>query len=72
MTPNDTIHAMILALQWVRFLDNIRYVRRELSCAGFNEDDIDQYAECAVDYIKQHRTLSGGLNQITSEKPYED
>ena len=72
MTPSDTIRDMVLALSWLRFIDDIRAVRRELSCAGFNEDDIDHYAECAVEYVKQQRALSSGINQMIAENIHED
>lgn len=69
---DQVISDMAMALCWIADLSDIRLVRRELSCAGFDSDDIDQYAECAVVYAQTKRKLMGGPNQITSEKPYED
>lgn len=69
---DGVIHDMAMALSWITDLSDIRHVRRELSCAGFNEDHIDQYAECAVVYVTHKRKLLGGINQMTAETPYED
>jgi len=43
-----------------------------LSCAGFNEDEIEQYADCATAYVLQQRQLASGINQMTAETPNED
>lgn len=66
------ISDMAMALSWLRDLSDIRAVRRELTCAGFNEDDVDHYAECAVVYAQHKRALFGGPNQMTTETPNED
>jgi hypothetical protein len=70
---NQVISDMALALAWIKDLSDIRHVRRELSCAGFDEDHIDQYAECAVVYAQHKRALFGGPNQMTApEGQHED
>lgn len=69
---DGVIHDMAMALSWITDLSDIRHVRRELSCAGFNEDHIDQYAECAVVYVTAKRKLMGGVNQMTTGASNED
>lgn len=74
LKSDHVISDMALALSWLRDLSDIRLVRRELSCAGFNEDDIDHYADCAVVYARARRELFAGPNQMTTdlETPHED
>jgi len=68
---DSVISDMALAVLWISDLDDIRIVRRELICAGFNEDDVDHYAECAVTYARYRRALMGGPNQMTAPKTPE-
>lgn len=68
LRADSVISDMAVALSWIRDLSDIRLVRRELSCAGFDPDDIDHYAECAVTYALARRSLMSGPNQMTVEK----
>ena len=68
LRADSVISDMAVALSWIRDLSDIRLVRRELSCAGFDPDDIDHYAECAVVYATTKRKLMSGLNQMTVER----
>lgn len=72
LRADQIIHDMAIAVAWIVDIDDIRVVRRELICAGFNEDDVDHYAECAVTYVRAKRALFSGLNQMTAESNNED
>ena len=72
MTVNDVIRRMVFAIQWIANLHDMKAIKRELSCAGFDADEIDQYADCATAYVLQQRQLASGINQMTAETPYED
>lgn len=63
LKADDIIHHMTLAIQWISDLSDRRMVRRELSCAGFDPDDIDYYADCAISYVETRRKLFAGHNQ---------
>jgi hypothetical protein len=69
LRADETIHNMSLAIAWITDLSDRRIVRRELSCAGFDADDIEQYADCAITYVEARRKLFGGNNQMVT---YED
>jgi hypothetical protein len=55
---------MALALTWISDLSDIRIIKQELSCAGFDVDDVDMYADCAAIVARVRRTLSVGHNQL--------
>ena len=72
MTVTDVIRRMVFVIQWIGNLHDMKAIKRELSCAGFNEDEIEQYADCATAYVLQQRQLASGINQMTAETPNED
>lgn len=61
---DETIHNMCLVIQWISDLSDERLIRRELSCAGFDGDDIEQYVDCAIRYVEQRRKLFTPHNQM--------
>ena len=61
---NETVANMVLALTWISDLSDIRLIKQELSCAGFDADDVDMYADCAAIVARVRRTLSVGHNQL--------
>lgn len=61
---NETVANMVLALTWISDLSDIRVIKQELSCAGFDADDVDMYADCAAIVARVRRTLSAGHNQL--------
>ena len=63
LKSDEIIHNMTLAIGWITDLSDARQVRRELSCAGFDPDDIDHYSDCAIRYVEARRKLFGGFNQ---------
>lgn len=72
MSVTDIIRRMVIAVQWISDLNDMRAIKRELSCAGFDADEIEQYADCAVAYVIKQRQLSSGINQMTTEASNED
>jgi hypothetical protein len=72
LRSDRVISDMAMALSWISDLSDIRLVRRELCCAGFNEDDVDHYAECAVVYAMHRRALMGGPNQMTAPETHDE
>ena len=64
LRADETIHNMTLAIQWISDLSDRRLVRRELSCAGFDADDIDHYSDCAITYVETRRMLFTPHNQV--------
>jgi hypothetical protein len=61
---NQTISDMALALTWISDLSDIRLIKQELSCAGFEADDVDMYADCAAIVARVRRTLGAVHNQL--------
>lgn len=61
---DEKIHQMCLVIQWISDLSDERVIRRELSCAGFDPDDIEQYSDCAIRYVEQRRKLFTPHNQM--------
>lgn len=61
---DEIIYRMTLAINWITDLTDERAVRRELSCAGFDPDDIEQYSDCAIRYVEQRRKLFTPHNQM--------
>jgi hypothetical protein len=72
MSVTDVIRRMVMAIQWVGNLHDMKTIKRELSCAGFDADEIEQYADCATAYVLHQRQLASGMNQMTTETPDED
>lgn len=72
MNVTEVIRRMVIAVQWIGNLNDMKTIKRELSCAGFDADEIEQYADCAVAYVLKQRQLSSGINQMTTETPNED
>lgn len=61
---DEKIHNMVLVIQWISDLSDERVIRRELSCAGFDPDDIEQYVDCAIRYVETRRKLFTPHNQM--------
>ena len=66
LKADDIIHRMTLSINWIGDLSDRRLVMRELSCAGFDPDDIDHYADCAITYVEARRKLFNGSNQMVT------
>lgn len=64
LNSDEVISRMALAIGWITDLSDARLIKRELSCAGFTEDEIDQYAECAIVYATKRRALFTPHNQM--------
>lgn len=68
LKADDIIHRMSLSIQWITDLSDRRMVVRELSCAGFDPDDIDHYADCAISYVETKRRLFTPHNQMVANE----
>lgn len=64
LKADEIIHSMCCAINWIADLSDERLIRRELSCAGFDADDIEHYSDCAIRYVEQRRKLSIPYNQM--------
>lgn len=69
---NKLIEDMALALVWISDLTDMRLVRRELTLGGFDPDDVDMYADCAVSVANFRRLLEAGHNQLVDVRANED
>lgn len=65
LKSDEIISRMAMALAWISDLSDAKMVKRELSCAGFEPDQIEQYADCAIVYAIERRKLFTPHNQVT-------
>lgn len=72
LKADSVISDMAKVLSAVTDLSDIKIVRQHLSLAGFQEDSIDHYAECAVVYVTTKRKLMEGVNQMTPGGSHEN
>lgn len=68
LKADEIIHNMTLVINWITDLSDERAVRRELSCAGFDADDIEQYSDCAIRYVETRRKLFTPYNQVCTNE----
>lgn len=68
LTSDEIISRMAVAIAWLKDLSDERLVKRELSAAGFDPDQIEQYAACAIVYATERRKLFTPHNQAVLDE----
>lgn len=69
---NKLIEEMAYALVWISDLTDMRLVKRELTLGGFDPDEVEMYADCAVSLANMRRILEAGHNQLVDVRADED
>jgi hypothetical protein len=69
---NKLIQDMALAIVWISDLTDMKLIKRELTLGGFDPDDVEMYADCAVSVANMRRILDAGHNQLVDERSDEN
>lgn len=69
---NKLIQDMALAIVWISDLTDMKLIKRELTLGGFDPDEVEMYADCAVSLANMRRILEAGHNQLVDVRSDEN